>query len=352
MTEDSPAPVTVEPIAEPVLVRETEPPKPEVGQKRSGGGMALLGGIVAAVIGFGVAQLVPNGWPLGNLAAVEAQVAAQTAEIAALQTALAQSAPDAGLADRMAALESAPAPDVTTLETRIAALEAQIAALPAASSAVDSAALAALQAEVSALKASGGPLPAAVAEMTKALDVKLAAATADTAAIVAQVEQAAAAADQRSAVGQIRAALDSGAAYASALLPLAAMTLPEVLMTGAESGLPTLQSLQASFPDAARTALDAAMRANMGDTWTQRVGSFLLTQTGARSLSPREGTDPDAVLSRAEAALAQGDLATTISELNGLPDAGLAAMQDWLALANTRLAAQDAVTALSTTLEQ
>ena len=130
------------------------------------------------------------------------------------------------------------------------------------------------------------------------------------------------------------------------------MTLPEVLTAAAETGLPTLQNLQASFPDAARTALDVAMRADMGESWTERVGSFLLTQTGARSLIPRDGTDPDAVLSRAEAALRLGDLAKTISELNALPDVGLAALQSWLALANTRLAAQGAVAAFSATLEQ
>ena len=351
MTEDSPAPVTVDQTPEPVA-QPPDPPKAPVPQKRSGGGMALLGGAVAAVIGFGVAQVVPNGWPLGNLAATEAQVAAQAQDIAALKAALAGVAPDAALADRVTALESAPAPDLSALETRLAGLEAQIAALPTSGLSTDSAALTALQAEVAALKASGGPLPEAVAEMTRALDEKLAAAAMDTAAIVAQVEQAAAAADQRSALGQIRAALDSGAPYASALLPLAGMTLPEVLTTAAETGLPTLQSLQAGFPDAARTALDAAMRADMGESWTERVGSFLLTQTGARSLIPRDGTDPDAVLSRAEAALRLGDLATTISELNALPDVGLAALQSWLALANTRLAAQDAVAALSATLEQ
>lgn len=350
MTEDSPAPVTVDQPAE--MPVPPPPVSPVVARQRSGGGMALLGGVVAAVFGFGVAQLVPNGWPLGNLAATAAQVAAQAQDIAAMKAALEAVTPDAALAERVTALERAPTPDVTALETKLAALEAQIAALPTAGPVPDSAAMTALQAEVAALKASGGPLPEAVAEMTRALDEKLAAAEADTAAIVAQVERAAAEADQRSAVGQIRAALDSGAPYASALLPLAAMTLPDVLTVAAETGLPTLQSLQASFPDAARGALDAAMRADMGETWTERVGSFLLTQTGARSLAPREGTDPDAVLSRAEAALRLGDLATTISEMNALPDVGLAALQSWLEQANTRLAAQDAVAALSAALEQ
>jgi hypothetical protein len=360
MTEENPAQATAvasdqmpdqtsAAVVEPPVVPPPVTPPP---QKRSGGAMALVGGVVAAVIGFGVAQVVPNGWPMGNVAALETQVAAQAEEIAALKAALAGVVPDAALVERVTALESAPAPDMTALDARLSALEDQIAALPPPGDGADSAALTRLQAEVEALKATGGPLPEALAEMNRALDERLAAAETETQAIIAKVEAAAAAADRRSAIGQIRAALESGAPYASALEGLAAPDLPEVLATGAETGLPTLQSLQASFPDAARSALDAAMRADMGETWTERVGTFLLTQTGARSLAPREGNDPDAVLSRAEAALRAGDLTTTVSELNALPDVALDAMQDWLAQANIRLAAQDAVAALSTTLEQ
>ncbi|MBV5276525.1 hypothetical protein JZU56_01410, partial [bacterium] len=66
---------------------------------------------------------------------------------------------------------------------------------------------------------------------------------------------------------------------------------------------PSAQALQASFPDSARTALEAALRANMGESWSERVGNFLRTQVGVRSLTPRDGPDPDAILSRAEAAL-------------------------------------------------
>ena len=241
---------------------------------------------------------------------------------------------------------------MTGVEARLSALDAQIAGLAAAGNGVGAAALTALQAEVAALKASGGPLPGALAEMTRTLDAKIAAAEAETATIVARVETAAAAADQRSALGQIRAALDSGAPFAAALVPLATVTLPDILSATAETGVPTLQTLQAGFPDAARAVLEAATQADPGASWTQRIGAFLMAQTGARSLTPRDGSDPDAVLSRAEAALRSGDLTATISELNGLPDAGLAAMAPWLALAHQRLAAQDAVAALSAPLEQ
>ena len=352
MTDDTSA--AADPTPESVAL-PAPPPMPV--PRRSQAGFAVLGGAVAAVLGFALAQVVPDGWPLGNLAATEVQVAAQAQEIAALKTALAGlSAPvaaDPALADRVTALENRETPELSEIDARVAGLEAQIAVLASADgSPVAAAALAALQAEVAALKASGGPLPAAVAAASKVFDDKLAAAEAQTVAIVAKVQAAAKTADQRSALGQIRAALDSGAAFASVLPVLEGVALPEVLTAGAAAGLPTLQSLQAGFPDAARSALDAAMRADMGESWTQRVGAFLLTQTGARSLSPREGSDPDAILSRGEAALRAGDLTTAISELNSLPAEGLAALQPWLALANTRLVALDAVATLSATLQQ
>ena len=124
------------------------------------------------------------------------------------------------------------------------------------------------------------------------------------------------------------------------------------MTANAQGGLPSLQVLRQGFPDAARAALDASLRASKGDTWTERVSVFLRGQTGTRSLIPREGTDPDAVLSRAEAAVTAGDLALALTELAALPDAGKAAMADWLGLAAQRQDAVAAVQALTTALGQ
>ena len=101
---------------------------------------------------------------------------------------------------------------------------------------------------------------------------------------------------------------------------------------------------------AARAALEAALRADMGDSWTDRAMSFFRTQTGARSLTPREGSDPDAILSRAEAALAKGDLVTTLAELDSLPEVARAAMADWRSTADQRLSAITALRELADTI--
>jgi len=111
--------------------------------------------------------------------------------------------------------------------------------------------------------------------------------------------------------------------------------------------VPTLQSLRETFPNAARAALEAARQADMGAGWTDRITAFLQTQTGARSLTPREGTDPDAILSRAEAALASGDVAATLAELATLPEAAKPDLAAWQAQAQLRLDAAAALAGLT-----
>jgi hypothetical protein len=140
--------------------------------------------------------------------------------------------------------------------------------------------------------------------------------------------------------------LDSGAPYPSAIAALAGADIAVVLTDNASAGLPSLQALQASFPDSARTALEAALRANMGESWSERVGNFLRTQVGVRSLTPRDGPDPDAILSRAEAALTAGDVAQALAEIATLPTPAQDALSAWRVQAQLRLDAQAALAAL------
>ena len=350
---DNPDPVA-EPNQAPQAVEPVKAAKP-----RTSAVPLVLGGVIAAALGFGLAQVIPQGWPLtqvsGLTAQIAAQIAAQSQAIAGLQSKLADLAnapiakPDPALGDRLATVEASvaalPKPvDVAPLTQRLDAIESQLAGLstaPGATGTFDGAALAQLRSEVAALK-SGGP----------ALDAKMAEATAQLDGIKAEAQAVVKAAAGRAALHQIQAALDSGAAYGSALADLPTTDLPEILTTHAQSGMPSLQALRATFPQAARAALDAALRAASGESWTDRVSTFLRGQTGARSLTPHTGTDADAVLSRAEAAMVQGDLTAALAELDGLPDPGKAAMADWLALAKQRQDAVAAVQALTASLGQ
>ena len=350
VSEPTRPPVANEPT--PVEVTQAEPaqvhPKPRVSVVP-----LVLGGVVAAALGFGLAQVVPQGWPLGDVAQLSAQMTAQSEQVAALTTKLADlaNAPvaklDPALGDRLTAVEVALAavPDAAVLMQRLDAVEKQVAARPVTqtgtTSPVDGAALAQIQAEIDALKTGGA-----------ALDSKLAAAASQLDGIKAAAQAIVTQGAGRSALHQLQAALDSGAPYGSALADLATTDLPAILTAHAAAGLPTIQTLRTAFPAAARAALDASLRATSSDSWTDRVSVFLRGQTGARSLTPREGTDPDAVLSRAEAAIATGELALALTELAGLPDAGKAAMAGWLDLAAQRQDAVAAVQSLSASLGQ
>lgn len=350
---------------DPVTAEPTGVPVPPLAPRKSSALPLVAGGVVAAVIGLGAAQFLPNGWFAADTSALHARLDAQTAELTALKTTVAQltQAPappaDKALIDRMTAVETTlavpvPEPDLSPLIARLDALDQAVTTLtsrPVSVGSADPADLAALQSQIDEL-ANGGISATALAEATAAIDAKLAEADVKVAGVKAEAEAIAVAAAHRAALQQLQAALDSGAPFTSALAGLGAMSLPPVLADHAASGLPTLQALRQDFPAAARAALDAALAANMGESWTDRVTAFLRNQTGARSLTPRDGNDPDAVLSRAEAALGSGNLTTALAEIAALPPEGQTAMAGWLDSARLRQDAAQAVQILVTAAGQ
>lgn len=362
----------------------TETAAPPPPPRRSGAFLGFVtGGVIAAGAGFGLARYFPDILPVGNSQAVSEQVQAQTTAMADLKAqveALAtREAPDvtadlaALQADVDAKLAALPAPpDAAALaaearsaaEAALAALETRLSAIekrPAGTGGgVSDAALAAYDRDLQALKAAvegQGAAGAGATEELKALaeatESQLAAVTSEAERLRAEAEAAGKAALAQAAVTRIQAALEAGGPFASAVAELTETghDVPAVLTEAATSGVPTLPDLQRDFPDAARAALDAALKADMGESWTDRVAAYLRTQTGARSLKPLEGDDPDAVLSRAEAALEAGEVSVALTELAALPEAAQPALADWTAAAARREAASAAVAALSTALD-
>ncbi len=314
--------------------------------KRRGGVFApLIGGALAAVAGYGLAQYVPNGWPVQDTTPLEQQIATQTEAITALEA-------------RLAAVEAAKVPDISPLMETLATLNGRMAALetgPAErfeQTAALAEAVAALQAEVKALGAApvagqaAAPVPSNITALAAEAEARLKEAEAQAAALKAEAEALTRAAVAQAAFGRLQAAVDSGAPFA-AILPDLGQEPPKALLDHAETGLPSLAQLQETFPEAARLALEAALRADMGDSWTERATSFFRSQTGARSLTPREGNDPDAILSRAEAAVQTGDLTAALAEISTLPEAAQAPMAEWRAKAETRQAALVALAELA-----
>ncbi len=342
-TEPEPAPTAAPPSA----------------QARSSSGFVpmLLGGVVAGAIGFGAHYL----WSLDQgatdpAAAVSAELAELRAEIAALPD-----APEINLAEieaELAALREAlgvvEAVDLASVEAQIATLsteqedaldalretvaasEAEIAALRSEIAGRDSD----IEAMHAALAASEAQMDAFRDEMADLRDL--------ASRRIAEAETAVDMAMARAGLDTLQAALTTGAPYPQAVAQMreAGVVVPEALAAPAASGVPTLGMLQEQFPAAARVALRDAYQSAPADSAAERFGNFFRAQVGARSTAPREGDDPDAVLSRAEAALENDDLAAALDELAALSDNARAGMADWLNGAGARQAAEAALPGL------
>lgn len=345
---------------------ETKPPRPEPApvqepEKRRGGlgsflGL-LLGGVAAAVIGFVAARtVVPEGWPFPGVAPEEdplvGMVEAQGAEIAALgdrlgtlDATLEEVKSDTSAIDELR--ESVTA-RLDGLETGAGEITEQLGAMETRLSSVEKLAPEGTEAARMAADAYAKEL-AALREMFEGELAEIDAAQAEASALEAQLAEAAKAAAGRAALARIDAALDTGAPFDDALLELTEATgleAPEALSAVAADGVPALAGLQSTFPAAAREAIDADIRSGVEEGSVNRLEAFLKTQLGTRSLEPKEGDSADAVLSRAEAALKSGDLATVLAEIEALPEAAKPAFAEWQAMAQSRaeaLAAGDAL---------
>jgi hypothetical protein len=135
----------------------------------------------------------------------------------------------------------------------------------------------------------------------------------------------------------LAAARDDLASALDALEPLAPY---------ADSGVPGLVALKAAFPAMAR-AVVAADQAGAGEDWLAGVRRRLSSLVTVRPLGAVAGEDAPAVVARAEALLAEDDLAGAVAELGRLNGPPAAAAADWLARARARVAAQAALVRLN-----
>lgn len=322
----------------------------------------VLGGVVAAGIGFGLARyVVPEGWPTPGTSPLQVQLSEQAKEIADLRAQVQALPKDDGSAALVSEVEQLRATAASALEAAEAAQQAAAANNPDQTSAI--ADLTARLAAVESRPATESTADPAVIDNLKAdiatLQSGLAAqkASADAMVEAAEVARSEAAAEAQTvllqaALTKVEAAMQNGLPFADELAQLAGagLTIPAILTENAETGLPTIAALADGFDAPARAALKASLRGNMGSTWSERVGSFLQSQTGARSLTPQEGDDPDAVLSRADAAVEAGDLQSALTEIKALPEAAQAELAGWVAQVKLRHDAQSATAELAAAL--
>jgi hypothetical protein len=341
-----PEPVTPsDPVSvAPQVIRETTV------ERKGGFFPMLIGGAVAAAIGYGAAAYVSQDlWPF--------EVAQDTGFEDDVREALTnQDGSLSDLGDRVAALENAETPvvDLTPLEEQISAVQQNTADMDGR--------LDELAARIDTLERQ--PLdqavsPEAIEAYERALEELQAEVDAQRSE-VAQMAQEAVSAEEnaeeqaqlaasRAALAEITSALESGESFSDAVSVLSSngVSVPEALVANAESGVATLGSLIESYPSAARSALSAARSVETeGAEGPGRIATFFANQLGARSVAPREGDDADAILSRVEAAVRAGDLDTALSELSSLPEAAQNAMSEWRIQAQTRLEAKTAADGL------
>ncbi|MTH34277.1 hypothetical protein GL279_06630 [Paracoccus limosus] len=350
----------------PVSTRASAQPAP----RRVGFFPTFLGGVVAAGLGaaacYWVIPHLPAAWqpvvPEAALsdsqldAARQAGVDAARAEFQTQADALATRAAEAGtdaarqvLADATPGAASATGDLPADLADKLAALERNVADLGSrlgqqAPAGIPQSALDALASRVEQQQSRLDELAA-----RPAVDPATAAQVQTLAQQAEQLQQSTEAANRRAqaaaAASALIAAIENGAPRDQALAELQAsgVEVPAVLT----ADVPRIAELRSEFPAAARAGLKAARDSASGEGTMSALGNFLRVQTGARSVEPREGSDPDAVLSRANAAVESGDIAGALAEIGALPQPAQEAMAQWVGRAKTWTDANAALAALA-----
>ncbi|MBT5929699.1 MAG: hypothetical protein HOH32_05905 [Rhodobacteraceae bacterium] len=327
----------------------------------------MFAGLLVALASFGGAQYSSGNWPFERTATdFEARLATQSDEISALNALIANYADTTALQDLQVQIDG-----MRTIVTDLAALQVEIEQLfGVQDETIDR--VAALEEK---LTSQSGINPAANAEITRyATALKLVqtqiseqnnaiaeqrAGIAELSAAVELTQQETKSATHQSltdgTISQVIGALESGAPFAFAIAGLQDFDnlLTPALVAAAPYGVPTADALARAFPEQSRTALIAARTTSTSQaSGSNRVGDFLRSQLGMRSITPRAGNDPDAVLSRAEAAIQAGQVSNALSALTALPDSARTSMAGWIEQAELRQAAQLAVAALSQQLQK
>ncbi|CCQ75374.1 COG4223 family protein [Magnetospira sp. QH-2] len=156
------------------------------------------------------------------------------------------------------------------------------------------------------------------------------------------------------AIEQLRSAVAGSGAFGPQLETVAGMAGgdPKVvaqvnaLAPFAASGVPTVEALRIQFSEQAADIVRAGMVAADGDWMDQTMNRVLSVVRVRRTTDNLSGEGADALVARAESALATGDLTTAVQVLGNLTGPGLQAAAPWLSAAQSRLTADSAGRAL------
>jgi len=313
----------------------------------------VIGGAVAAALGFGAAVALgvtggsqPSAYALETRALIEVEVGNIAYELERIEGLTDQSGLRKELAAIADTLDADLSGDVENLKTQVRSLFEITGQLSERIDALESRPLQELASDqaVAAYEAELAKLQEAVSAHRADIEQM----AADARAMEAAARQEALKSQGAALITDVTFAVNSGASFTEAVAALEAegASVPQALKAQAAEGVPTQAALIEAYPEAARAALRAVRQQTADQGGQGGVMAFLQDQLGVRSVAPKDGNDADAVLSRAEAALKAGDLASAFAELDALPSEGQAEMTDWIALATRRAQALDALSAL------
>ncbi|MGV8838889.1 MAG: COG4223 family protein [Bauldia sp.] len=377
--------------------------RPAVPTPRPRRGMLLLGVFLGALLGGAI--VFGAGWYMlrdrldgttadGTAAAALAEAQRATADLATLRNAIAAAPPpDLGpLTTRLTALETATA-DLPAIRTGLAdatrtAADAETAAgaqtaaidrlagdlaaleqrtLTAAVAGGDPEAIATLNQDLAAFEQRIGALeragpPPQLATLQRRVDdlAQQIAGFATTATALqgdtAERERTEAAA-RALALSGLQAAVARGEPFAAQLAVLGQLGVAPAALAAlrayATDPPPTAAQLATDFSAVADAVLAATNVTDPDANFLERLIGNARTVITVRPTEPIEGTTPEAILSRMQAAADAGNFPAALAERDALPDAGQAASADWAAEASARIALDAAlgtlVTAMGTT---
>ena len=155
------------------------------------------------------------------------------------------------------------------------------------------------------------------------------------------------------ALNDITRALATGEPFNGALQSLndAAPDAPQIALLSpyADGSAPLMAEIQRSLGDAIRAGLSAARKSEAKSTM-ERYSARIANMINLRPSTPQPGATPEAIVSRIEFAVENGDLKDAINEVHGLPADAQAAMQDWVELAQKRIAIEEALASLNASI--
>jgi hypothetical protein len=157
------------------------------------------------------------------------------------------------------------------------------------------------------------------------------------------------------AVGQLREALAKAMPFDAELRSLKALAgqdaemeaALETLKSRAVTGIPTFPVLASRFTALSPVIVRADVLPTEQNWWRKTLDRLASLITIEREDGNTAGSSPSAIVARAQAALAQDDLAGAVAELEALQGGPADQAANWLADARARLAADKAVSELT-----